>query len=90
MKPEAKSYRLLNITKAEAKMWEYDIPVEEHINILESPDKLFPLSIALLGDLAAEINRGNKSTNSSNELKNNLLFSAEFFNVSYWGKIPRL
>jgi len=72
MKPEAKSYRLLNVTKAEAKMWEYDIPVEYHINIPESPDKLFPLSIALLGDLVAEINRGNEYNNSFNDLKKNL------------------
>jgi hypothetical protein len=58
VKPEIKSQNLLNITRAKAKMWEYDVPLEyHHINIQDSPEKLFLLSIALLGDVAAEINR---------------------------------
>jgi superfamily II DNA/RNA helicase len=80
MKPETKSKKLLNITKAKAKMWEYDIPAEYHIAISESPEKLFPLSIALLGDVAAEINRDHENTDSFKALKENLSFAADFFN----------
>jgi len=82
MKPDRRSQHLLNITKSKAKMWEYDIPVEHHITITESPEKLFALSIALLGDVAAEINRGYEDTDSFKELKSHLLFSADFFNSS--------
>ncbi|MCL1971625.1 MAG: DEAD/DEAH box helicase [Endomicrobia bacterium] len=82
MKPETQSKHLLNITKSKAKMWEYGITLEHHIAIPASnpPEKLFPLSIALLGDLAAEINRGHEDTDTFKELKKELLFSAEFFN----------
>ncbi|MCL2651784.1 MAG: DEAD/DEAH box helicase [Candidatus Azobacteroides sp.] len=79
MKPEAKSQNLLNITRAKAKMWEYNVPFEYHINIPDSPEKLFPLSIALLGDVAAEINRGNENSELFKSLKNTLQFSANFF-----------
>lgn len=81
MKPETKSKTLLNITRSKAKMWEYNIPEEHHINILDSPDKLFSLSIALLGDVAAEINRGDENTDLSRNFKNNLQFSADFFHA---------
>lgn len=79
MKPELKSHTLLNITRSKAKMWEYDVPLEYHINISDSPEKLFTLSIALLGDVAAEINRGHENTDTFNRLKENLQFSADFF-----------
>ena len=80
MKPEAKSKEILNITKAKAKMWEYDILPEYHAEITVPPEKLFPLSIALLGDVAAETNRGNEKTESFKVLKDNLPFAADFFN----------
>jgi len=79
MKPETKSQNLLNITRAKAKMWEYDVPLEYHINIPDSPEKLFSLSIALLGDVAAEINRGHENSEPFKILKENLQFSANFF-----------
>lgn len=79
MKPKHKSHNLLNVTKAKAKMFEYSIPESEHINITEEPAKLFTLSIGLLGDFAAAINRGESGDEHLLELKNNLLFSAHFF-----------
>ncbi|MDR1475641.1 MAG: DEAD/DEAH box helicase [Holosporales bacterium] len=87
MKPESKSFHLLNITKSKAKMWEYAVPIQHHISIAEPPDKLFPLSISLLGDVAAEINRGHEDADSFMELKKSLLFSAEFFNSFYEAKL---
>jgi superfamily II DNA/RNA helicase len=87
MKPEAKSEHLLNITRAKAKMWEYAVPVQYHIDIRESPEKLFPLSIALLGDVAAEINRGHENTNSFKALKDSLPFAANFFNSFYEARL---
>ncbi|HEY5305210.1 MAG TPA: DEAD/DEAH box helicase [Pseudolabrys sp.] len=36
-------------------MYEYDVPVEEHIELPQSPNKLFSLAVGLLGDAAAAI-----------------------------------
>ena len=79
MKPEKKSQLLLGVTRSKAKMLEYGVPKEHHIKITEDPAKLFTISIGLLGDLAVAINRKETDTNSFSELKNNLLFSARFF-----------
>lgn len=79
MRPEKKSQLLLGVTRSKAKMLEYGVPEEHHIKITQDPAKLFTLSIGLLGDLAAAINRGEPDSESLPELKSNLLFSARFF-----------
>lgn len=79
MKPEKKSYYLLNVTRAKAKMFEYHVPKSDHIKIPEDPTKLLAISIGLLGDFAAGINRGESGNEQLSELKKNLLFSAQFF-----------
>ena len=79
MKPEKKSYYLLNVTRAKAKMFEYHVPKSDHIKIPEDPTKLLTISIGLLGDFAAAINRGESGNEQLSELKKNLLFSAHFF-----------
>ncbi|WP_275288225.1 DEAD/DEAH box helicase [Halomonas elongata] len=79
MRPEKKSQLLLGVTRSKAKMLEYGVPEEHHIKINQDPAKLFTLSIGLLGDLAAAINRGEPDLESLPELKSNLLFSARFF-----------
>lgn len=79
MKPENKSYNLLNVTRAKAKMFEYHVPESDHIKIPEDPAKLLTISIGLLGDFAAAINRGESGDEQLSELKKNLLFSAHFF-----------
>ncbi len=78
MRPEQKSQQLLGVTRSKAKMVEYGVPEKHHIKIMQDPAKLFTLSIGLLGDLAAAINR-EESTIALSELKDNLLFSARFF-----------
>lgn len=79
MRPEKKSQLLLGVTRSKAKMLEYNVPEEHHITITQDPAKLFTISIGLLGDLAATINREEPSSESLSELKSNVLFSAHFF-----------
>lgn len=79
MRPEKKSQLLLGVTRSKAKMLEYGVPEEHHIKITQDPAKLFTISIGLLGDLAATINREEVDSESHSELKSNLLFSAHFF-----------
>lgn len=87
MKPEKKSQLLLGVTRSKAKMLEYGIPVEHHIKIIQDPAKLFSLSIGLLGDLAAAINRDEPDPDSLSGLKTNLLFSARFFDSYLQSKL---
>lgn len=87
MRPEQQSKLLLGVTRAKAKMLEYSVPEEHHIKIKQDPAKLFTLSIGLLGDLAAAINREESDPDSLAELKTNLLFSARFFDSYLQSKL---
>jgi superfamily II DNA/RNA helicase len=87
MRPEKKSQLLLGVTRSKAKMLEYGVPEEHHIKITQDPAKLFTLSIGLLGDLAAAINREEPDPDSLAELKTNLLFSARFFDSYLQSKL---
>ena len=87
MRPEQKSLRLLGVTQSKAKLLEYGIAQEYHIKITQDPAKLFTLSIGLLGDLAATINREELNPSALAELKTNLLFSARFFDSYLQSKL---
>lgn len=87
MRPEKKSQLLLGVTRSKAKMLEYGIPEEHHIKIIQDPAKLFTITIGLLGDLAAAINREEPDLGSISELKTNLLFSARFFDSYLQSKL---
>jgi POLQ-like helicase len=87
MRPEQKSQLLLGVTRSKAKMLEYGVPEEHHIKITQDPAKLFTISIGLLGDLAAAINREEPDPDSLTELKTNLLFSARFFDSYLQSKL---
>jgi len=87
MRPEQKSQLLLGVTRSKAKMLEYGVPEEHHIKITQDPAKLFTISIGLLGDLAAAINRNEPDLDSLSELRTNLLFSARFFDSYLQSKL---
>lgn len=89
MRPEQKSQCLLVETRAKAKMFEYGIPEEHHVEITRDPIKLFTISIGLLGHLASAINRGKSSPNLLLELKDNLRFSALFFDAYIQSKLNK-
>ncbi|WP_405128435.1 DEAD/DEAH box helicase [Pseudoalteromonas sp. PB2-1] len=54
MRFENKSLKLLSITKSKAKMYEFGLDEEHHIHLLESPNELLLMTIAILGDLCRE------------------------------------
>lgn len=87
MRPEQKSQLLLGVTRSKAKMLEYGVPEAHHIKITQDPAKLFTLSISLLGDLAAGINREELQPDALAELRNSLLFSARFFDAYLQAKL---
>lgn len=78
----------MSVTQSKAKMIEYHVPEEyQEIDLSLHPNKLFTLSIGLLGDLAATINRKEPDPDSLAELKTNLLFSARFFDSYLQSKL---
>ncbi len=79
MRPERKSLQLLGITRSKGKMYEYGVSEEHHIQIPQDPAKLFTISIGILGDLAAAMNRDQTDPDLLSELRKSLLFSAHFF-----------
>lgn len=79
MRPEQKSRLLLGATRSKAKMLEFAVPEEYHIKLTQDPAKLFTISIGMLGDFAARIYREELEPEFLAELRNNLLFSARFF-----------
>jgi len=79
MKPEERSRKLLSITQAKAKMYEYDVPVEDQLTIqFPNLSRLFPLTIGMLSDLAARLNDGEAEIM---ELQQGVLFSARYFDA---------
>lgn len=88
MRPDRKSNHLLGVTRSKAKMIEYHVPEEyQEIDLSLHPNKLFTISIGLLGDLAATINRQEPDPDSLSDLKTNLLFSARFFDSYLQSKL---
>lgn len=80
MKPKIGSKKLLGITRSKAKMFEYAVPIDQHIKLYQNPEDLFSLSIGILGELSVKINNGEVIDEEyQTQLKNNLQFSASFF-----------
>ncbi|HDR3523501.1 TPA: DEAD/DEAH box helicase [Bacillus pacificus] len=81
MKPERQSKKLLSATRSKAKMNEYNVEEVDHIKLTKDPATLFTLAIGLLGDLSAYINSENPDEHYLKELRDNLKFSAHFFDA---------
>ncbi|WP_182812691.1 DEAD/DEAH box helicase [Bacillus sp. ME78] len=81
MKPENRSKQLLGVTQSKAKMYEYNVPLGDHINISRDPSRLFPLAIGLLGDVAVQTISESLDEESLSDLRKNLEFSARFFDA---------
>ena len=80
MKPSTRSNQLLSITRSKAKMYEYGVPIEDHIAVTIDPANLFDLTIGILGDLTARINNPiERIDEDSSESKQHIKFSAFFF-----------
>lgn len=81
MRPEQNSRRLLSVTRSKAKMYEYNVALEHHIEVTSDPAQLLPLAVGLLGDLAAQINSSTVEEIDTSEEEDILRFSAQFFDA---------
>ncbi len=76
MKPSRRSRVHLAVTRAKAKMYEYHVPEEDHINIDFPLTDLLDLTIGILGDISADY-----EFIKIEEEKSRLLFSAKYFDA---------
>lgn len=81
MKPNDKSQSLLGVTRAKAKMLEFGVPPQLWVQSRRNPADLFPLTIAILGDVAAHAARGTRPVEWLREAKAELRFAAFFFDA---------
>ncbi|MCJ8351734.1 DEAD/DEAH box helicase [Moritella sp.] len=82
MKLERSSKVYLSITKSKAKMYEFGVEEEHHINLTIEPQKLLLLTIGILGDLSA-IEASHLAQDDNDEeyldLKNQLIDVSQYF-----------
>ena len=81
MKPEDKSQSLLGVTRAKAKMLEFGVPPKLWVESRRNPADLFPLTIAILGDVAAHAARGTRPGEWLRQAREELRFAAFFFDA---------
>src|SRR5688572_11609425 len=89
MKPSPGSRTLLGIARSKAKMYEYGIPLLHHIAVPKNgnPERLFPLTIGMLGDEAAhqlDASQGPLAANGTS--RESARFANQFFNAYVEGK----
>ena len=81
MKPEIRSRTLLGITRSQAKMLEFSVPEQHRLTTQRNPADLFPLTIAMVGDLAAAVNGDQDATELISAARQELRFAAYFFDA---------
>lgn len=81
MKPRDNANTTLAITRSKAKMYEYNVPIEDHIKLPYPITRLVDLTIGILGDLSADYEKIEMDGDV-----NNLLFSAKYFDALFNSK----
>ena len=82
MKPERNAKRVLGITRAVAKMLEYEVPEEYRLKIEEDLTVLLDLTVGILGDACAEPDQAGQVSDYLKEHRDRLLFSSYYFDAS--------
>lgn len=81
MKPEIRSRTLLGITRSHAKMLEFSVPEQHRLASRRNPADLFPLTIAMVGDLAAAVSDEQDVSELISAARQELRFAAYFFDA---------
>lgn len=80
MKPDKESIRVFSMTRSQAKMLEFNTPREDWIHPDRDLSELLVLTIGMLGDIAAMVNR--EGPDSTDYLAENVsLFAAKYFDA---------
>lgn len=81
MKPERHSKTLLGVTRSKAKMYEFGVPMGDHIAIQRDPARLFRLALGMLGELAFDTNQVELANLNGDEARSIAKFAAHFIDA---------
>lgn len=81
MKPDDRATHLLSVTRSKAKMYEFNVPQEHHIELHQNPNLLFELAVGMLGDAAAAIASNKPDDEFRKTTDESLRFSAQYFDA---------
>lgn len=81
MRPEKNATRLLSITRSKAKMYEFQVPLPDHIALTQNPNQLFSLAVGMLGDAAAAIATDTPDDDRRLTTADALRFAATYFDA---------
>lgn len=82
MKLESKSNTLLAITKSKAKLYEFGVEEQYHIELPISPSNLLITTIGIIGELcASEARLSDDTADNIEELKNQLVTVGQYFDA---------
>lgn len=87
MRPEVAARKLLSVTQSKAKMYEYNVPLDDHIALYSNPNDLFSLAVGLLGDAAAFVASADKEKNGRDTTLNSLRFAGIYFDAYIQSKL---
>lgn len=79
MKPNERAYNFLAITRSKAKMYEYNVPEEYHIDPKVLLTDLLDLTIAIIGNITTEYETTQEASQTDNEKL--LEFSAKYMDA---------
>lgn len=85
---EHNSKYLLKKTRAKAKMFEYGVPIEDHVYLEKSSIDLVLLAVAIIGDVSNYIwnNRFEEKIDIDEEVRKELQFSSSYFDSLVFSK----
>lgn len=87
---EKSSKYLLKKTRAKSKMFEYDVPVDEHISVESNAIELLLIAIGVIGNTSNELwDVKDAPLNVSEASKKELEFSSVFFDALFQSKIEQ-
>ena len=87
MKPDFRSTQLLSMARSKAKMYEYEVPLDDHISLTRDPARLFTLAVGLLGDFAARSSLEPSNAYILDDARRRLEFSSRFFDAYIGSKL---
>lgn len=86
MRLEPRSLHFLSITRSKAKMYEFAVPREHHIQVASDPVSLLSLCVGILGDFAAQAARADGPVLPSHDQQAQLLQAARYFDAYRKGR----
>ena len=87
---ENSSKYLLKKTRAKSKMFEYDVPIDEHISVESNAIELLLIAIGVMGNTSNELwNLEDAPLRVSEDSKKELEFSSVFFDALFQSKIEQ-